>query len=438
MQINKVNTNRNNHYVIYISLIIFIMAISLFILVISGNNTSYYKPIVLGILLFCIYKGFNEKSIINPYFLFSIVPFSLLIYSPEISNVYLLNLTNSTIYYAIFNMVFFLIGLNVTKIHFTNHRKQISNKAELVFHAWVMFAISIIPSFAPSFILSSVISLFIYPALASAIKSKNLLTIILIYLAYIVINLNTFTKLEVLSILIVTIVSIVKYYNFHKQNKFMFFIFIVVGVLLMLEMFDLKSYLQSGGTFLSYIQGGYLNYNIETSFLQSGNITWNFNNKLVVPYMYLTTPWTNLQYVMETQNNLTFGLWFLKPLLGWLQLDGFFLTKYNLQAYSSFNTFTYLAVIFKDVGYWGSLLISLFLGFFVKLVYNRFLFSRSPLDIASYALVSLATFQMFFSNHFFMLSYPFTIIVISAIYQFVFVKYDYQNRLSDSTLLGKV
>ena len=153
---------------------------------------------------------------------------------------------------------------------------------------------------------------------------------------------------------------------------------------------------------------------------QYGGIEWNQNTALFMPYMYLTTPWANLQYLTETQDTRTFGLWLIKPILGYAQLDDCFQKQYYIQAYSSFNTLTFISCNFKDFGYWLSVISSLLLGIFVKKIYSRYQKSHSALDVACYVLVGLAVLEMFFSNEFFTQSFPFTIVIIMAIYKLVF------------------
>lgn len=390
--------------------------------IIEGISTSITRVIVYCIFVYSIYRGLQEKSLFNPYFLFSPLPFSLLIYTAEVSRIYLQELTLSTWWFAIVNMLSFLVALNFTNGYRVNKRKQINSKKRLIYHAWILFFISLIPKIIPNFFLGSVVSLCFYPALVCALKSKSRWTIISIYIVFFVFSVNSLTKIMVLSVLITTMICLIKYYDFVAKRKVVLLIIIFFAGLVMLEMFDLKNYLQTGGTFISYIQGGYLDYSLSSYYINSGRISWNGLNDLAMPYMYFVTPWTNLQYVMETQTTQTYGLWLAKPFLGWLQIDGYFKDYYSLIPYSSFNTFTYLAVLYKDGGYWGSCLISIFLGFFVKRIYNRYIVSQSPLDVACYALIAQATLQMFFSNHFFSQSYPFTIVVIMAIYEFVLVK----------------
>lgn len=137
----------------------------------------------------------------------------------------------------------------------------------------------------------------------------------------------------------------------------------------------------------------------------------------MMPYMYFISSWNNLQYVMQTQTSHTYGLWSIKPLLGYFQLDNFFSASYSLKSYSSFNTFTYITVLFKDFGILGSTFLSLFLGLFVGYVYEYKYLSTDYLDICCYSMVACATAEMFFSNHFFTQSYPFTILIIIWLYK---------------------
>ena len=146
-------------------------------------------------------------------------------------------------------------------------------------------------------------------------------------------------------------------------------------------------------------------------------VVWSLSSNLFLPYMYLTTEWANLQYVTETQTEKTNGLWTFKPLLGYAQLDDTFENDYKLKAYSSFNTYTYIVCCYKDFGFWGSVGLSLFLGMFVKKIYTRYEFSQCPFDLGIYVCTALAVVEMFFSNHFFMQSYPFSIVILMGIYR---------------------
>ena len=112
-------------------------------------------------------------------------------------------------------------------------------------------------------------------------------------------------------------------------------------------------------------------------------------------------------------------------------LDSRFANYYVLNPYSSFNTFTYISVLFKDFGYWGSCLGSLMLGFFVRKVYQAFKKTKSPFYVACYALTACAVFEMFFSNHFLSQSYPFTILLLMVLY-------NKSLKMDSISVLGKI
>ena len=156
---------------------------------------------------------------------------------------------------------------------------------------------------------------------------------------------------------------------------------------------------------------------VELSYYEKKGVEWNTLEQYFMPYMYLTNGWTNLQYVTETQNTRTYGLWTIAPILGYTGLKERFSKELYLESYSSFNTFAYVTCAFKDFGYWLSIIMSVILGFFVKKIYSRYLMSRSPFDVACYVLTAIATLEMFFSNHFFMQSYPFTIVILMELYK---------------------
>lgn len=377
---------------------------------------SVEKVIVYLILVYCISRGLKEDKLINPYFLFIPVPLSLLIYNHTIGKMYLIELNTSTWYFVIMNMCVYLIAIRFTKKSKFNKDIFLESRKELSFNAWIFFGMYAIGGFITP--LKSIFSLLQYPAIACALKSKKKITIILIYLFWFLLNMNSLQKTMVLGILFITLICFLKY-NETKKINFKTIILIIISAIIMFLMFNLKDYLSKGGTFVEYVTGGAIKTSAGEYYTKKSDVLWNGNDNLFLPYMYIVTPWTNLQYVMTTQVTRTFGLWFLKPIIGWLQMDTFFSSLYQLESYSTFNTFTYLTVFFKDFGYFGSVLGSAFLGFFVQRMYKKYCYTTSPLDVAIYALTAQAALEMFFSNHFFQQSYPFTIIILIYIYRII-------------------
>ena len=147
--------------------------------------------------------------------------------------------------------------------------------------------------------------------------------------------------------------------------------------------------------------------------------------------MYFTTPWNNLQYIMETTREHTYGLWLIKPFLSYIQVAG------NIDAYTAltpyqnaFNTYGFISVQYVDFGMIGSALSSAVLGILVGKVYRRYRYCPDGFNIGCYGLVACATLEMFFSNHFFGQSYPFTILIVAWIYGKVGLRMVFGKQLS--------
>ena len=220
---------------------------------------------------------------------------------------------------------------------------------------------------------------------------------------------GSISKLFMLMLTMTFLVSYDKYYAVTSKQKKRVLIVAAIGLVVMVSAFS----------FANKDRGSY-DADEGLSYYSQHGIEWTGAARLFMPYMYLTSSWTNLQYVMETQDSRTYGLWLAKPLLGYMQMDESFKKEYQLESYSSFNTFGFITCGFKDFGFWLSIISAFFLGYYVKRIYERYLIRQSPFDVACYVLVGLATVEMFFSNHFFMQSYPFTVLIEMEIYKLFF------------------
>lgn len=398
---------------------------------------GFMRMVACFVFTYCVYCGLKEEFMINPYSVFSITPLSLLLYSEKISTYYLQKLSNSTWLLAIMNIVAFIFAFNCTnnkwKFKMGNwrprknkivYRPEELNYNRIVLHSLLLCVMGELPLIASlvgiTIPFRSVIGFFLYIGIVFAFKSRKK-WLIAVSLMFSMFNfIEDFNKTRLLYLLLTIMCCAEAYYIREKKDRVKFFAGIAIfGAFMLIVAFPLKSYMRGGGNILSF----FLNSaEISASIFSNYNSRINFAGPLVLrmPYMYLVSAWNNVQYVMQTQPERTYGLWMLKPLLGYLQLDGRFESLYQLTPYSSFNTYTYITVLFKDFGYFGSIFGSLFLGFYVKKVYAGMKKEGSAFDIATYSLVAMATLEMFFSNHFYSLSYPFTILIISFLYKKMF------------------
>ena len=397
----------------------FITAMSVLLTAIIGvifNSPIVCRACVLLLFIICILRGMREEYFLNPYYMFSLVPFTLLIYA-NISN-YHLDLTVNTWLIAIINIATFVIGMDFTPEYSHLEKcKGVGDGRQLAKHTILLLVLGFMPTvytliFGRTMPLASIFTLFSSGAIVCALKSRNKVLIGIVFSVFLISWIGYVSKSSVLTFAIAILISYEKYYVESAKQKRRLAVLAVIGLLLMIAAFS----------FANQDRGGISGVDAVEYYSRHGDLIWNSNASLLMPYMYMTTPWANLQYVMETQANHTYGLWLIKPLISYFQIDNLFKAFYSLRSYSNFNTFTYLAFCFQDFGFWGSCISSIFLGFFVKKVYSRFVVSKSPLDTACYVLVAQAVVEMFFSNHFFTQSYPFTIIIIMGIYKLVFCK----------------
>ena len=139
------------------------------------------------------------------------------------------------------------------------------------------------------------------------------------------------------------------------------------------------------------------------------------NENLMLPYMYFVSAWNNLQFVMQTQSDHTLGAWLIRPILVMTGQTYVLDDAYTLTPASSFNTFSFLTVHWKDFGFVGSGLMTLIVALYVSWLFQSFKASDSPIMVAIYGINAVATVEMFFSNHFFGLVYPFAMTLIGFI-----------------------
>ena len=368
--------------------------------------------------------GRKETFILNPFWLFSLTPLSLLLYNDNVSRIYLQKLTSKTWGLAILNIIAFSMTLFISLKIMRRKKGIVANEqpdkiACLKQNSVIMMGISFIPVlyrmlFGKVMMFTSVISLCVYVSIIMGIKTKEKRWIIGILLIAALRFLFAFNKTELIFFLIVIVTGIEKYYELSSKSKIKILFGLGVSALFMLFVaFPLKTYVQdNGGNIVDFFTK-----NVKVVYDYGQRIDWSGPEVLKMPYMYLVTAWNNVQYVLETQNTRTYGLWFVKPILGYFQLSGLFDSLYELKPYSSFNTYTYITVLFKDFGYFGSAIGSFFLGWFVAKMYYWYTVSQDSWKVSCYSLTAIAVFEMFFSNHFFGLSYPFTIVLLYFVFE---------------------
>ena len=388
------------------SILVFLFVFVL--LSIFAKSILVCRVCVAIMFLGCIVLGYREPRFANPYYLFSITPLSLSVYS-DIGGIYMLPLSYETWVLAIINIYAFLWALFITpRFKAIRNCIGISSKRGLIFGALIMYLIAIVSRLVPS--LNPLFWFTSFAAMVFALKSKSLFGYIFCAVLFLVELLSgSSSKMGMLLYVLTFLICFDKFFTSTKIQRRMLVLLSALGMAFMVFAFSFANK-ERGKSDVNESR-----YYYE----QQGDFDWAYSSSFLLPYFYLTTPWTNVEYVIHSQDTRTYGLWMIKPLLGYLRVDEKYEKEYKLEPYSTFNTFTFVCCGFKDFGFWLSILASLFLGFFVKKVYSRYVISRSPFDVLSYIIVALATAEMFFSNHFYMQSYPFTAVLMMELYKFL-------------------
>lgn len=379
-----------------------------------------FKLLALVLLFVCIYLGLREKYPFNPYFFFSLTPLSLALYEYKFSTHYLDRLDSYTYAVALCGIAAFVFGLSLIKHPCKPHARSGGGFREeslfypLLFLGMLPIAYGVLQ--APGVLLSgdfigmgeytglmpmsSILMFCRFPALALAFKSKRRGRIAIALGCCTFALLLSFNKTNLIFLVFTLLFSIHGYCLTSRRSRKVFRLLCVAAAV----------GLVASVTFYDDVRG---DFDSTAALVRTGST--GLPEFLMLPYMYLECSWTNLQYVIDTQPDHTYGLWLLRPLLFYLRVDGAFEDAYTLVPSSSYNTYTYLTVLWKDFGLVGAILISFGLGLFVSFVYQRFRQSDSPFLTAAYALNAVAVLEMFFSNHFFYLVYPFTAVIIAVL-----------------------
>lgn len=337
---------------------------------ILGENCTISRICVFLILVLCLILGKREEKLINPFFLFAFTPFSLLIYM-NLGGRYMLPLSPETWALAIINMFAFIIALYCTpKFKSISNCQGINDNRFLVFSSLLFYILSMTGRFVPQ--LQALTWFLSIAAFVFAIKTKK--KVMYLFCVYIFLTRSLSDHASKMGMLLLCVSFLVCYDKFFvtsvKQIKKLI-LWVVLGGCLMIFAFS----------FANKERGNYDAYDGLAYYEKQGKITWDYAPTLFMPYMYIATPWTNVEYVCKSQDVRTNGLWMIKPLLGYVGLKDSFDKEYELESYSSFNTFTFITCGFKDFGYWGSIIMSLFLGWYVKKIYSRYVISKSPFDV---------------------------------------------------------
>lgn len=393
---------------------ILLLFIEISLTALSGNSFITSQKIMLGIIcMICVYQGFRNKFVLNPYFCFILTPFSLMIYNPEVSSRFLTELDDVVYILAICSFLAFLAGLDVytsrirSDYSYDNNYKYIGYESEFarigVFLAviWILYQVAR-NVFHISIPFSAIIVQLVYISIAFLLKSGKKYAFILVAMMSVYMLMSNFRKTAFLYIFVLVLLTVFNKKDTSRKTMVLGMLAVLVGGCFMIFIaYPLKMYFSANGSF-SGLSGGMsgLVTIMEEESVGYGELGGSVF--LLRPYLSMTTEWTNLNYVINTQPTSTHGMWFLRPVLNILQVNTESMAVYELLPRSNYyNTFGFLTIQIKDFGYIGAIVFTFFLGLFTGWCYRCFReHQNNTIEITRYVFVSCSVLEMFFSNHF--------------------------------------
>jgi len=401
------------------------LLIALLAILTLAINPSLVGAASAVLIITLVWLGKREREAINPYFLFLSTPISLMLYNESVSETYLPALGLNVQLTIIAGIYAYLAGL----LTISGNRQNYAPKKSPRYSFYLILFLGLTPH------VIGVLTVGL-PLLANDVDAARE--------AYLVPVLGQFMFFLPLSMLIA----------FQRRSKTMifsslalnaFFSVIVVSKfsIMFAGLFFLYSYFRYEGRQIFRVRPAYLmalavvstpllfgfvfsardntsqseyNWYQGTSF--ASELMNQYGDYTFLPYLYLTSPWSNFAYLFENDTDLTLGARTIFSLASIFQVDKLLSYEPREVRVSAFNTHAYLSDFFLDFHVPGVVILSFLLGCFVKWIYVRAQRSSDVLTEGIWVTFGFASFMLFFSNHFTGLGYPIVALLIFSVYRY--------------------
>lgn len=377
---------------------------------------------ILAIIL--VQLGRRERQTVNPYFLFLSTPISLLLYSDTVSPTFLPAMDVSVQLMIIGGIFAYLAGMLTVR----ERRAAVQSATPPSYSFNAILALGLAPHLAG--IATSGI-----PLLANDVNAARA--------SYLLPIIGQFT-------IFLPVTMLIAFQRRHKPlilfsvaaNVFFSFIMVSKFNIMFTGLFFFYAYFRYGGRTIFKINPAYLviigivgvPFLFDTIFTireSSAQIDYAWRQDVMfqsaflaqygdytyLPFLYLTSPWSNFLYVVELNPQWSYGARSIYSLISVFQLDGFFSIDERPIRAVQFNTHAYLSDFYLDFGVYGIVLLSYFLGALVKFTYVHALQKRDVLSEGVWITFAFASFMLFFSNHFTGLTYVILSFILFNLYR---------------------
>lgn len=399
--------------------LVVLMIVELWTISLIGKDVflSVQKTMLATLCVTSIVLGIRERFIINPYFCLFFFPFSLLIYDPNVSLVFLVPLIDEIYVFCACATIAFMLGveliasridirgwfvdeqLGVKHVGFETAYLRIGL---LVSSLWFIYQVA---KMAHVNLPGSALAVqLVYVGVVFMLRSKRRFGYFVVGFIMLFMLLTMFRKSTFLMLLFLGTLSLIDTaYISRLQMQRMIVVMIGAMFFMVFIAYPAKMYFHAHRGFKNLTTYDQLNEVIEEDSEGYGDMGGTIGTNVYVlrPYLSMTTEWTNLDYVIETQPDSSRGLFFIRPIFKILQLRTPWKELYIEPYKGTYNTFTYLCWQWKDFGYIGAVILTFFEGLLVGWSYRRFRERpNNPIETVRYVFLAVATIEMFFNNHF--------------------------------------
>lgn len=382
------------------------------------------------LFVFCINMGLKEKSPLNPYYIFAVSLFSLIVYDPKISD-FLIDIPFDIYFLILLGIGSFLLGMVLVdkRLKITKTQNHTNNKSSNNKLFWIFLFLGLIPhiigfmkvgipilnqndlSEARDNYLPGGLSYFIFflpITITIGFANKNKIFILLSIFLNGFISIVRVSKFDILIFIIFLLFSFLKYGDKKSTSFKKYFIFSAVfyAIPYIFDWFyNLRNETDTGNT----------------SFLLSNtSISNSLSNIISLPYLYLTTAWSNLTQTILTVKYFNYGSYTFHPFISALQLDDLISYASKKVIYKHpFNTYAFLTDYYMDFGVIGMIIIPFLVGFIVFYSYKKSLMDANPIKDGQFLILAIPTLMLFFSNHFTSVGYPFIVYLLYGFFGFL-------------------
>lgn len=374
-------------------------------------TSDWTKLVLFPFFGLCLYMGAKEKYWYNPFNILLLTLTSYALYYYKIAPFLIDDLPLTTNIFILLCLSGVILGYIIAR----NIKIRPMNIVAGNENFWIVFVVGLLPT-ALSYVLygnildatedladfkeRSIIPMlnqlgyFLPASIIVACKNNNSKQILIAVVFSALASLMTISKTGMLMVMIFLIIGL----NYYKPKVLELSIFkllrkfaIIWIPLLIIYLFAYNNNMRNNADSKSSTEwiskGG-------SKIIKSGD---NMEENLYLNYLYLCSPWSNLNYNIERNHIVGYGS---NTFAQFGKKIGVNVQKVEKIQPSFLNTHTFITDYYLDFGYLGAIIASILLGFIIYCFYIKLCSSHDALLISYYALICFATGMLFFSNHF--------------------------------------